>query len=164
MKNKKAQVKIQEMAFVLVAVVFLFALLFLFFARFQSSQIQERVTEVREARTITMLRVVTSFPELRCSKSFGSASEINCIDKDKLMVFDESSSMQNKYSSIWRSVFISKITIDEIYPQDESYIIYDNSNAGDSIITYSTYIPLCEETINKLNCVVAKVRITTIVP
>jgi len=162
-KNKKAQVKIQEMAFVLLAVVFLVALLFLFFARFQYSQLQESVTQVREARTITMLSVVASLPELRCSSSFSSASEIACIDKDKVDVFNKGGNIRKKYTKIWQAAQISKITIDEIYPEGQSYLIY-TQEPGESTETYATYIPLCEETTGNLKCVVAKIRITTNMP
>ncbi len=162
--NKKAQIKIQEMAFVLVAVVFLFALLFLFFARFQQTQITEMSTEIRELRTVTMLRVVASLPELRCSSSFGSATEVACIDKDKLRAFDEDSVLRNNYKEIWNSASISKVMIQEVYGGDESFVVYEKPT-GLSTVTYSTYIPLCEETtFSKSECNIAKIKITTIVP
>jgi hypothetical protein len=160
-KNKKGQMKIQEMAFVLLAVVFLFALLFLFFARFQFVQMNERAEEVREARTITMLRVVSSMPELRCSRSFGSTTEVYCIDKDKLDAFSITH-IKNKYTSIWQSSHISEVVIEEVYGGKERYFIYKSANEPENYFTYSTYIPLCEETIGNLKCVVAKIKITTI--
>lgn len=154
--NKKSQVKIQEMAFVLVAVVFLFAIVFLFFSRFQYAQLQKSATEIRELRTVTMLRNVASLPELSC------VEKSTCIDKDKLSVFDESPNMQNKFSSIWQSASVSKVSVEEIYPNSQEYIIY-KKQTQESTITYSTYIPLCEEDMNS-KCVIAKIKITTIVP
>ncbi|MCX8194423.1 MAG: hypothetical protein N3G19_03670 [Candidatus Pacearchaeota archaeon] len=161
---KKGQLKIQEMAFVLVAVVFLFAIIFLFFARFQASQTKEVVEELRELRTITMLRVVASLPELRCSSSFGSATEIACIDKDKLAVFDNDQRLGARYEQLWAQSFITKITVDEEYPKGKSYKIYEKTKTG-STITYSTYVPLCEETnTRRARCVIAKIKITTAMP
>ena len=161
-ENKKAQIKIQEMAFVLVAVVFLFALLFLFFARFQLTQLQKTAEEVREQRTMTMLKVVSSLPELRCSKSFGTTTEIYCIDKDKLKVFGEIRHIRNKYADIWKSAQISEVIIEEVYPIGDIYIVYESMGEPENSFTYSTYIPLCEETIGIMECVVAKIKITTI--
>lgn len=165
-KNKQGQVKIQEMAFVLVAVVFLFAIIFLFFARFQASQTKGMVEQLRELRTITMLRVVASLPELRCSSSFGSATEIACIDKDKLAVFDTDSRLRARYENLWAPAFITKIAIDEVYPQGRNYKVYEKTIPSTaSTVTYSTYIPLCEETnTRRSKCVIAKIKITTVMP
>lgn len=163
-KNKTGQIKIQEMAFVLVAVVFLFALLFLFFARFQQTQITKTAAEIRELRTVTMLRVVASLPELRCSSSFGSAIETACIDKDKLMTFDNYPDIRTKYREIWNAASISKVTVEEIYGGNDEFIIYQKSSLPTSTITYSTYIPLCEEISQGTKCNIAKIKITTIMP
>lgn len=163
-KDKKGQMKIQEMAFVLVTVIFFFALLFLFFARFQYTQLQKTSEEIRELRTVTMLRVVASLPELRCSSSFGKATEVACIDKDKLRAFDEHLGLRKKYENIWKSAYITNVTIDEIYPEGQKYVVYDRT-ADKSTRTYSTYIPLCEETTQqKSKCNIAKIKITVIIP
>ncbi len=159
--KKKGQIKIQEMAFVLVAVVFLFALLFLFFARFQYTQLTKTVTEIRELRTVTMLRVVASLPELRCS---GSATETACIDKDKVRAFDSYPDLRNKYKEIWDSANIYKVSIEEVYKGNEEFIVYKKSTqAQASTVTYSTYIPLCENA-RQEKCTIAKIKITTIMP
>ena len=152
-QKKKAQMKIQEMAFVLVAVVFLFALIFLFFSRFQYAQLQKSANELREFRTITMLRSIASMPELSCTELS------TCIDKDKLIVLADPA-IGNKFSSIWQSSSISKIAIEEVYPDGQEYIIYNKPAA--STVTYSTYIPLCEEA-QDIKCSVAKIKISTIV-
>jgi len=112
-----------------------------------------------------MLRVVASLPELRCSSSFGSATEIACIDKDKVRVFDENPDIRKKYNKIWQSAQISKVSIEEIYPRGQSYIIYQTTKPEESTETYSTYIPLCEETTRRSSeCIVAKIKIQMILP
>ncbi|MCL6500469.1 MAG: hypothetical protein K6T16_00335 [Candidatus Pacearchaeota archaeon] len=162
--NKKAQLKIQEMAFVLVAVVFLFALIFLFFARFQFAQMTDIAEKLREIRTMTMLRVVASLPELRCSSSFGSATEIACIDKDKLAAFDTDSRLRARYENLWVPASITRISVDEVYPSGKSYKIYEKPTS-ESTVTSITYIPLCEETnTRRSKCIIAKIKITTIMP
>ncbi len=161
-KSRKGQIKIQEMAFVLLAVVFLFGILLLFFARFQMTSIQKSAEEIRESRAITMLQVIAALPELRCSKSFGTTAGIACIDKDKVLAF-ETPGIRNSYSKLWQAANIAKITIEEVFPEGKSYIIYQKSTQK-SIITHSTFTPLCEETTAGSSCVIAKIKITIIVP
>lgn len=160
MKNKKAQMKIQEMAFVLVAVVFLGALLLLFFARFQVGTMQKTATELQELRTITMLRVIASMPELACTQ------EALCIDQDKLNVFNRSTSVQSQYSALWQASNIVNIRVEEVYPRTtptKTYTIYRKATQENKV-TYSTYIPLCSESQRASVCKIAKIKVTTIVP
>ena len=117
-KNKKGQLMIQEMAFVLLAVIFLFGLVLLIFTSIQSRQLQKYAIQSREARAITFLEVVSALPELRCSSSFSSTSEAVCVDKDKLAFFNSSISIQEKYAVLWRNALISKIEVQEVYPVD----------------------------------------------
>lgn len=159
-KGKEGQLKIQEMAFVLVAVVFLGSLLLLFFARFQATSVQKAATEIRELRTITMLRVVASMPELSCRE------EATCIDEDKLNAFNSSTSLQSKYSTLWQSSDIVKIIVEEVYPRATAakiYTIYKKTTA-ENTITYSTFIPLCSESKRETVCKISKIKITTIMP
>lgn len=158
-KEKKGQIKIQEMAFVLVAVIFLGGILLLFFARFQATSIQKQATELRSLRTATMLRMIVSMPELACTE------EANCIDIDKLLVFDNSATIRNKYSELWKSSNIVKVTVEEVYPKTTrtiEYKIYEK-NTGKNTVTYSTFISLCSMAQNKI-CKIAKIKATVEVP
>ena len=150
MTNKKAQLKIQEMAFVLVAVVFLFILLMLFFAKFQESKISDLSVEIRETRITTMLRSIASLPELSCSE----LKTTSCIDKDKLDVF-QSPAVRERYSYIWDSAKISKLEVIEIFPSENNYIIYE-SQTKESTVSYSTFISLCTSD----KCKIGKLKAT----
>lgn len=157
--RKKGQLKIQEMAFVLVAVIFLFGILLLFFARFQATSLQKQATELRSLRTATMLRTIASMPELSCP------GEANCIDVDKLIVFNNSATIRNNYSELWGSSNIVKITVEEIYPKPSraiKYTVYEKTTQQ-NIVTYSTFISLCSFAQDK-TCKIAKIKATTIVP
>lgn len=157
--DKKAQMKIQEMAFVLVAVIFLGALLLLFFARFQTGQMEKISTELRTLRTVTMLRVIASMPELSCRQ------EALCIDADKLNAFNRSASLQSRYSAFWRGSNIARITIEEVYPKStavKNYTVY-RKTTQENTVTYSTFIPLCSESKQESSCKIAKIKVTTII-
>lgn len=159
-QNKKSQLKIQEMAFVLLAVVFLGGILLLFLARFQFSSVQKTATELRELRTITMLRVIASMPELVCK------GETTCIDQDKLNAFTKAN-LREKYEKLWQSSNIVNISIETVYPsqpnQRNVYTIYQKST-NQNKITYSTFVPLCVETQQKPVCKIARIKVTTVVP
>jgi hypothetical protein len=157
MLNKKGQLKIQEMAFVLVAVVFLFFLVFLFYARFQGAQMAEQAKVLREFRSATLLKVVAGLPELQCALQGHGVSV--CIDKDKLSEFIK---MQANYSELWQNSNIAKIEIEEVYPDPkEKYLVY--SKTAGNFTTYSTYIPLCSGGA-QIICSIAKIKIATIMP
>ncbi len=156
LKEKKAQMKIQEMAFVLVAVIFLGGILLLFFARFQMGAMQQSSEELREMRTVTLLRVVASIPELSC------AGESVCIDEDKLRAFDSTPTIQSSYSRLWSSSNIAKIIVEEVYPKTNiKYKVYEKATS-ENTVTYSTYVPLCSEAQQESICKIAKIKITTI--
>ena len=145
----KAQLKIQEMAFILVAIVFLFSLVFLFFARFQYAQMQEQAKVLREFRTVQLLRAVAGLPELQCpSGSF----PLVCIDEEKAKQFNESEELRESFSELWENSKIVKIKVEEIWPEKKEYLIYNSS--GKNIVVYATYVPLCSQ-----SCVIAKIKI-----
>lgn len=153
--HSKAQLKIQEMAFVLLAVVLLFALIFVFLARFQYAQLEKTATELRQEKTTNMLRVVASMPELACS---GKAL---CIDEDKLEAFKL---VKNKYSELWQESSIVKVAIEEVFPKGKEFAIYNEpSQASQGKLTYATFVSLCQEGITK-TCKIAKIKITMAVP
>ena len=153
---KKAEIKIQEMAFVLLAVVLLFTLVLLIFARFQIAQLQESALELRREQAVSMLRVIASMPELRCSASFSSVAESACIDEIKLEAFV---SEHERYEELWKNSKISGITIKEAYPEGQEYVI-KSARPGTNTVTYATFIPLCEEQVGRqVSCKIATINI-----
>jgi len=155
-KNKNGQLKIQEMAFVLVAVVFLFSIVFLFFVRFQSAQLTEQAQFLREYRSISMLESVAGMPELQCALQGKGVSV--CIDSGKLAAFSGDSGLKQKYEEIWENSNIAGVSVEEVYPENHEYEIYKNDS--NNTITYSTYVPLCSPE----GCSIATIKISTIQP
>lgn len=164
--KKRGQLKIQEMAFVLLAIIVLFALVFLIFVAFQSRQYSSYAIMTREARAVTMLESIAAMPELRCSSSFSSTSEAVCVDKDKVNAFNSSLTLQNNYRIIWQNSLISSIIIEEVYPASgKKYVIYKASQQPASYRTYSTFVALCEEMqISRTFCTIAKIKATMEMP
>ena len=77
---KKAQLKIQEMAFMLVAVLLFFILVGLFVLSIVFINLSDEATRIAEERTLSALINIADSPELSCI-----AAKSNCIDGDKLI-------------------------------------------------------------------------------
>ncbi|MEM4703039.1 MAG: hypothetical protein QXP53_00950 [Candidatus Pacearchaeota archaeon] len=148
-KNKKTQFKIQEMAFVLLAVVLLFGLVFVFFARFELEKVRNIAETTREERAVTLVRVIASMPELRCSGSINKISEAACLDLDKVKAFNNSDVLRSNYRKIWQSSFVTEVIVREIFPGNKTYTIYKEQESNES---YYSFMPLCSQK----KCVVAR--------
>ena len=146
MKNKKAQLKIQQMAFMLIALTLFFALVGMFFLAFQVSKIRETAGVLEEKNALLLVSKLANSPEFSCGNAFGSQG--NCVDSDKVMALKNSI---DKYENFWG---VSNIQIRKIYPvgnpvectsanyPDCNIIkIYDGEIGSE----YSNYVALCRK-------------------
>jgi len=146
MKQKKAQLKIQEMAFFLVAVILFFILVGLFVLSIVYSNLYKGATEAAEQRTLSSITNLAASPEFSCGKT-------NCVDGDKLIAL-----MQNKkYENFWPFSSLSvrrghafNKTEDEMikctlvnYPNCDVFNVYDKEVANERMI--SSYVALCRK-------------------
>ena len=129
MENKKGQIKIQEMAFVLLALALLATIAFIFFMRFQSSSIAEAGESAKQQTAISLLDKIASMSELRCSEG-----EI-CIDEDKAEIIKDM-----KLSNLFQG--LKKVEIKRIYPEGNSIVVWQSGQGNQS---YSTFINLCKQ-------------------
>jgi len=161
MKQKKAQLKIQEMAFFLVAIVLFFVLVGLFAFSIIFSNLGKGATSAAEARTLSSITNLADSPEFSCG-------EPNCVDGDKIVAL-----MQNiKYEKFWpfsslrvhRQTTFTKNESDWIkctptnYPNCDFFEIYDKNVKNERAI--SNYVALCrielENDYNYKKCEVAR--------
>ncbi len=105
--SKKAQLKIQQMAFVLVALVIFFALAALFYFSISFSDLQSQAQILREKEAKEIVRNMVATPEF--SSSICSA----CIDLDKVLMLKE----KDSYKNFWNLDFLK---LEKLYPQPES--------------------------------------------
>ena len=162
-RSKKAQVKIQETAFVLLAVVLLFSLAFIFYFRIHSSTLAKEAAEIEQNRAVSLLDKVAAIPELRCSMSLGFATETLCVDEDKLESMTEEPFIED-YKNIWKGLLEVKIM--EIYPTSgKEFVLYssEKKKEEEGNRTYSTFVPLCKMEYNGggwLKCSVGMISIS----
>ncbi len=108
MVMKKAQMKIQQMAFMLVAVVLFFALVGLFVIVVRFSGLKQASVILEEENSMFLVTKLANSPEFACGSSFGN-SRLSCIDADKIMILKEHIS---EYAGFWG---IAEIEIRKIY-------------------------------------------------
>ena len=111
-KMKHGQMKIQQMAFMLIAVTLLFVLVGLFFLSIVFSDLKESSLLLEEKNALLLVSKLADSPEFSCENVFGG-SKINCIDSDKVMALKENI---NKYSGFWG---VDGIEIIKIYPVED---------------------------------------------
>lgn len=119
--RKKGQMKIQQMAFMLMAITLFFVLVGMFVLVFRFSGLKESAAILEEKNTLLLVTKLANSPEFSCGTAFGS-NRINCVDADKVMMLKENAA---KYAEFWG---VAKIEIRKIYP-----------NNGDRKCTPSTY-------------------------
>ena len=145
-KNKIAQIKIQEMAFMLIAVVVFFVLVGLFVFSIFYSNLRAEAEEIREARTLSAITNLADSPEFNCG-------EPNCIDADKLMALTKS----EDYEKLWP--FSSLIIISQSgfgkdeedltectfgnYPYCDLFFLYDKQVSNERLM--SSFVALCRK-------------------
>lgn len=112
-KNKtKAQVKIQQTAFMLVGLTVFFALVGLFFLAIMLSGTKGAAEELNEKNAMLLVSKLANSPEFSCGESFGT-SKTSCVDFDKVISLKDNIEI---YEDFWRD--IEAIEIRKIYPDD----------------------------------------------
>jgi len=145
--SKKAQLKIQEMSFMLVGVILFFIIVGLFALTIVNSNLQKEARQIKEAETLAIVGEMAGMAEFSC---VGDRS--SCVDADKLIGLMKSSSYKNlwKLSSleVFRESSFDKSEGEMIDCNRDSYIgecdrfvIFDNG--VDSEERIGSYVALC---------------------
>ena len=122
MVNKKAQLKIQQMAFMLMAVTLFFVLAGMFVLVFKFAGLKESATELERKNAMMLVTKLANSPEFSCGFSFDETKPA-CIDADKVMMLKESHI--SKYDNFWG---VSNIEIRKIYPKANTEIMCNVKN------------------------------------
>jgi hypothetical protein len=141
--KKQGQLKIQQMAFMLMAITLFFVLAGIFALVISTSNLRETASALEEENAMLLVSRLANSPEFSCGESFGS-NRINCIDADKVMMVKERVS---DYKNFWG---ISNV---EIIKQGGNSVICNLGNYPNcdiikffpSNITseYSNFVSLC---------------------
>ena len=148
-KNKiKAQMKMQQTAFMLIAITLFFVLAGLFFLSIKMTDLRHSATDLEAKNARLLLTKLADSPEFSCGSSYGT-QKTSCVDFEKLMVLKEEIS---KYSELWG---VADIQLIKVFPYQKNLEECDSTNYPDcSKITLfpenrgngtyqSTFVSLC---------------------
>jgi len=141
--SSKGQLKIQQMAFVLVATMIFFALVFLFYASVRFSSLKGDVEDIRKENVLETIRKISTTAEFAWTREDCEA----CIDMDKVLMLKD----REAYQGFWKNVPLLKI--ERVYPRysgqectiqtypecDEITIIDTDTN----VVAHKSFVSLC---------------------
>jgi len=146
---KKAQLKIQQTAFMLLAVTLFFILVGISILAFKFSDIKKSANQLEEENAMLLASKIANSPEFSCGEAFGGA-RINCVDADKVMMLKNN----ENYNDFWK---VSNIEIRKILPSYEKDIACEIENypecniiiikqkEGNSGFDASNFVSLCRK-------------------
>jgi len=111
---RRAQLQIQQMAFMLIAVTLLFVFVGLFVLGIKFSGLKQTATELESENAMLLVSKLENSPEFSCGEAF-SFGKTDCIDADKVMILKDN----GNYEKFWD---VNEIKIEKIYPAQENEI------------------------------------------
>ncbi len=145
---EKAQVKIQQMLFMLLAVTVFFVLVGIFIIVIVFSGLKSSAVELKEKNALMLITKLANSPEFSCGNSYGS-NKVYCVDADKMMMLKAQS---RKYEGFWGAsdILIRKINSDtsevecrlDNYPNCNVIKIYEGVSEGADA---SNFVILCRK-------------------
>ena len=146
MINKKGQLKIQQMTFMLIAITIFFVLAGLFILAFKLAGLKDSATESAQQNAQLLVSKLANSPEFSCGDVFDYA-DVSCVDGDKIMALKQN---QRIYDDFWgvSNIEIIKITSENINKECTTSNYPDcgviRVKEGDMEGSYSsTFIILC---------------------
>jgi hypothetical protein len=147
----KGQMKIKQMAFMLLAVTLFFILAGMFFLMIQLSNIKGSATEQESKNAELLVKRLANTPEFSCHNAFDNIGA-NCVDLDKFLALKLES---EKYVRYWGKN-IESIELRIIYPKMENEVICETANypncnvirlydSGVSGTYHATYVAACRK-------------------
>ena len=132
LKSKLAQMKIQQMAFMLIAVTLFFAFAGMFVLMIMLSGYKETAAAINEKDALLLVSKLSNSPEFNCGNSI-SVSPSHCVDFYKLNALENN---RDKYGDFWG---VSGVELMNIH-QSTSKVIIVPTVAGTGV---SNFVSSC---------------------
>jgi hypothetical protein len=110
-RNRGGQLKIQQMAFVLVALMIFFVFVFLIYFTFKTSSLEKDVISLKEEEARELVKKLSGSSEF----AFSVEDCSNCVDFDKVLILSE----RRNYEGFWG---LDYLEIEKVYPKSEGEI------------------------------------------
>ena len=135
----RGQLKIQQMAFVLVALMIFFGMVALFYFSIRISNLEKSAIDLKDEQAKELVRKLTSTAEF----GFTASDCSGCVDLDKVLILKE----RETYKDFWQLDYleVEKITGGEEctkanYPECGKVTIIKKENYGAAV---SSFVSLC---------------------
>ena len=146
MKNNRAQMKIQQMAFMLIGITIFFVLVGLFALSLSSGGMKAKKAALDEKNALLLVSKLANYPEFSCENAFGG-DRVDCIDFDKVFILKN----HPEYSNFLDvgNIEIRKVTDEEEiictqtnYPNCNFMHVFGDESEGDD---KSIFVSLCKK-------------------
>ncbi len=152
MKDKKAQMKIQQMAFMIVAVVVLLVMVGMFVLNIRHANLKQTASELNKQNAVLLASKIANSPEFSCGTAYG-IQRSNCVDFDKVMIVKNN---LWKYEDFWGISNLEIMIIHddfrgrdgitpctmENYPNCNNIVLIDKPISGNDI---SSFVTICRK-------------------
>ena len=144
--EKKAQFQIQQMAFMIVALLIFFTIAGIFVLNLSFKGLREGAQDLKTQKAISFLSTLPSMTEFIFEDSC-----TNCIDKDKLRVFNFFSDEYNKFFPLDSLKVIKVYPKTELItpdgdipcPSNDCFLLFNSTNS--SLQEFATFVSVCEK-------------------
>ena len=142
-KYSRGQFKIQQMVFVLIAIIILFGIVSVFFVSIKFSSLHSDVENQKKEAVLEQVRKMAGTPEFVWTSSGSCAA---CVDLDKLILLKNRTS----YKGFWKDISLLKVS--RVYPRYQTeectLLNYPDCNSitlvkGDNYESYESFVSLC---------------------
>lgn len=161
-KKKNAQMKIQQMAFMLIAITVFFILVGMFVLVIKFAGLKESAELLENENAMLLVTKIANSPEFSCGSAFGNA-KLNCIDMDKVMALKGNDAYENFWGVdnieirwIYPNNFVTIECKFGVYPDCGIFKLIDEEIQSE----YSNFVSLCHKTIDgKDKCEIGRIMI-----
>lgn len=118
---KSGQMKIQQTAFLLLAVTLLFVIVGVLVVGLKISGLKKTAIGLEEKNAVLLVSKLANSPEFSCGNAYG-INRLNCVDADKAMMLGEN---LTRYRRFWG---VKNIEIRKIYPKIQGNVECSRTN------------------------------------
>lgn len=143
-KPSKAQIRVKQMVFMLIAVTILIAMVGMFILMIRIQKIKNTASELEEQNAVLLASKLANSPEFSCGDAFGRQRS-NCVDYDKFLILKEN---MERYENFWG---VKNIELMIIYPagdfrRGESLVLVEGTVEGKDA---SSFVSVCKKKVLK---------------
>lgn len=140
--SSRGQLKIQQMAFVLVALMVLFGIVLIFYVSIKTASLRTGAEDIRELQSQELARKITGSPEF----VYPSGTCTACVDMDKAFVLKERVLQNPDYAAFWNVplIQVKRLSGEERectrqnYPNCTTITIYSSNSSFTSVSSFIT--------------------------